>query len=46
MLFIEIAKLELSGDHIGIIKFRGIENLVFPGGTIEIMLFIDLPNSN
>ena len=41
MLFIEIAKLVLTGGHTGIMLFIEIENLVFPGGHIEIMLFIE-----
>ena len=39
MLFIEIAKLELTGGHIETMLFIEIEKLVFPGGHIGIMLF-------
>ena len=34
------AKLELNGGLIEVMLFVEIENLVFPGGHIEIVLFI------
>ena len=42
MVFIEFAKLELTGGHIRIMLFIEIENLEFAGGHIGIMLFIEI----
>ena len=38
MLFLDIAKLELTGCHNGIMLFIEIAKLEFPGGHIENML--------
>ena len=43
MLFILMKKkTELTGGHIKEMLFRDIENLEFPCGHIEIMLFIEM----
>ena len=46
MLVREIAKLELTGDHIGIMINIEITKLEFSGGHFGIMLIQKLPNWN
>ena len=44
LLFIEIAKIELTGGHIGIMLFIEIAKIELTGGHIGIMLFIEIAN--
>ena len=42
MLILEIAKIELTGGHIGIMLIIEITNLELTGGNIRIILIIEI----